>query len=342
MSIFNSVSIGESICIDPGSEYTSIYISGRGTALREPSAVAININTGAVEAVGAEAADMEERGPRTMKTARPIQGGAVTDEELAGQLFSGLLAKVKKNGVVKPKVMVTVPCGATDVEEKALINSVMRAGARQVLVIEAPVAAALGAGCDVTIARGLMVLDIGAGKTETAAISLCNSVASRTVKMGGINFTDDVLAFVRKKYNMEIGRAAANKLKENAASLAGGYRELYEVSGIDLSSRLPRKIRISPAETETIFDAHVDAAAKIIKEGLESVPPEILGDILEDGILMVGGGAKLDGLAAKLREKSGIKIFPAENIEQCTIRGAGIAMENLSALPNIAKSYHNL
>lgn len=342
MKISDFINIGEDICIDPGTEFTSIYISGRGIVLREPSAAAVNIHTGGIEAVGAEAADMEGREPKSIKTVRPIQGGVISDSELAGHMLAGLMDKVKKKGIVKPKVMVTIPCGITDVEERALINAVMRAGARQVMVMEAPLAAALGAGCDITIARGLMVLDVGAGKTDIAAVSLCSTVVSKTVKIAGGSFNDDIKYFMKNKYNMEIGGKTACKIKENIASLTGKKSELYAVCGIDSSTRLPRKVRISSAETINIFDENIERISKIIKETLDSVPPELLGDILEDGILLTGGGAKLDGLVSALGEKCGIKIFPADNIDLCTVRGAGIAMENLNSLPNIAQSYHNL
>lgn len=342
LKLFGSVSLGEDICIDPGTDFTSVYISGGGVVLREPSCIAVNKNTGEIEAVGSEAADMEGREPKAVRTVRPIQGGVVTDSELAGKLLSGLLSKVKKHGVVKPRVMLTIPCGITDVEERAVIGAAMRAGARQVIVMEAPVAAALGAGCDVTIARGLMVLDIGAGKTDMAAISLCNTVVSRTAKIAGGSYTDDVQAFLKKKHSIKTGDRTARYIKENIASLTGEKSQIYEVSGMDIQTRLPRKVRISSSETENIFDVHTEAITAIIKETLDSVPPELLGDILEDGILLVGGGAKLNGLVNKLREKSGIKIFPADDIDMCVIKGAGIAMENLNVLPNIAQSYHNL
>ena len=342
LKIFDSVRLGEDICIDPGTDFTSVYISGRGVVLREPTCIAVNKNTGEIEAVGSEAANMEGREPKAVKTVRPIKGGVVTDSELAGKMLSGLLSKVKKSGVVKPRVMLTIPCGITDVEERAVIDAAMRAGARQVIIIEAPVAAALGAGCDVTIARGLMVLDIGDGKTDIAAISLCNTVVSRTAKIAGNSFTNDVKAFMRRKYSINIGEKTARYIKENIASIIGEKSEIYEVSGMDNQTNLPRKVRISSSETENIFDEHIEAISKIIKETLDSVPPELLGDILEDGILLVGGGAKLSGLVHKLKEKSGIKIFPADNIDLCAIKGAGIAMDNLSALPNIVQSYHNL
>lgn len=342
MKILNSVGIGEDICIDPGTAFTSVYITGRGLVLREPSVVAYNSLNHEIAAVGEEAANMVGRTPKTVKIARPIQGGVVTDARLAGEMFTRFLDKVRKKRLVKPRVMVSIPYGISDVEERAVIDAVMRAGARQVIVVEAPVAAALGAGCDVTIARGLMLLDIGEGKTGMAAISLCNAVAGKSSRIAGHSFTDAVVSFVRRKYNLAIGIETAEEVKKKIGTVTGERHEKIDISGMDIATRLPRKITVSSEETENIFDELIQGIIVLIKDTLDLVPPEVLGDILEDGILLTGGGAKLNGLGQKLRAESGIKIFPAEDMELCTIKGAGIAMEHLDLLPNIAQSYHNI
>jgi len=342
LKIFNSVNIGEDICIDPGTEYISVYIKGKGTVLREPSVVAYNSNTNEVIAVGEEAAQMEGRAPQCISTIRPIEYGVVVDFDFAAELFAGILAKVKKNAMIKPKITLSVPCGITDVEEKAVINAIMKAGARQVIVVESPVAAALGAGCDITLARGLMVLDIGAGKCDMAAISLCKTVISRTIKTGGRDFTYDIKEHIKNKYNLTISYEMADKIKKEVVSADGISGESIDVSGIDTNSSLPRRIRISSIDTQSIFESRINAIALLIKDTLDSVPPELLGDIMSDGILLVGGGAKLSGLADILTRICGIKLFPASDIDLCNIKGTGIAMENPDSLPDIAQSYHNL
>ena len=342
VNILNSINLGEDICIDPGSDFTSIYIVGRGMVLREASVVACHKVSGEVVAVGDEAAEMEERAPRTLEIIHPIQKGVIIDEVLAGELFLQLISKVKKSSVIKPRMMLSLPAGITDVEERAYITSLMRGGARQVIIVDAPVAAALGAGCDVTLARGLMVLDIGGGKTSIAAVSLCNTVTSKKIYTAGDSFTNAVKAFILKKYNLEISTKTARKIKENLGSVTGELSGMEEVFGIDATNRLPRRIRVSAYETSNIFDYEIEDIITLIKDMLDTVPPEILGDIMADGILLVGGGAKLNGIAYRLREKSGIKIFPADHIDICNIRGTGLALENLNSLPNIAQSYHNL
>lgn len=334
MKTLKKVGLGNDICIDTGSDFISVYISGKGIVLREAAVVAYNKKTREIIAVGDEAANAEGKTPETVVTERPVKNGVVTDEELAGELFARILAKLKVNGLVKPRIMVSVPCGITDVEERALIKAVMHAGARQVFTVESPVVSALGAGCDVTIARGLMVLDIGGGKTDMAAISLCRCVEKRTIKTAGDAFTEAVINYAKKKHSLEIGKKTAEYIKENICTFAKEEKST-DVYGKDISTHLPRKVRISSHDTDGIFDDCINDIVSLIKDTLDNVPSEILGDILEDGILAVGGGTKLNGLAEKLSAACGIKIFPAEDGDLCNIKGLGIAMENLSSLPGM-------
>ena len=328
--------VSKDICIAPGTDFTSVYIVGQGVVLKEASVVAYNTNTDEVVAVGDEALKMEEKAPKTIKTVHPIQDGVITDTEIAGELFSGLLKNLKKGNLVKPRIMVSVPCGLTDVEERAFIDACMHAGARQVVVIKSAVATALGAGCDITIARGLMVLDIGAGKTDIAAVSMSNTVTENRICVAGNSFSDTVKELMKKKHSLEIGNRTAKMIKENIGT---GYIDVY---GIDTSSHMPRKVTLNSSEFIGAFDEDIDRIATMIKDTLDVVPPEILGDIMDDGILLVGGGAKLPGIAEKISRKCGNKLFPAENIDLCNIKGAGLALEHLDSFPNIAQSYHNM
>ena len=340
MSILKSVNLGEDIAIDLGSSHISIYTVGRGLVLSEASCAVFD-KSGKLIAAGDEAAKFEGKAPETVKIVRPVQGGVVTDIDITGALLAELLKKVRKNMLIKPRIMVSVPYGLTDVEEKAVISAVMRAGARQVIIISAPAAAALGAGCDISIARGLMVLDIGAEKSGMAAISVCTAVGGNSAKLAGNAFTEDIKEFFRRRYSLEIGSGAAESLKKKL-SVSGNSLEKTEICGMDASTRLPRKLTFSLAEADGIFDDTVKKIADMIKDTLDIIPAEILGDIMEDGILLVGGGAKLGGLAERLSSLSGIKLYPARDIELCTIKGTGLAFENIKNLPNIAQSYHNL
>ncbi len=337
-----SVNISDDICIDAGSEYISMYIVGKGLVLREKSSIAYNIHTNEVVAFGDEAAIGEERSPKTVKIYHPIQGGVICDSDMACELISRLFAKIRGKKLVKPRVMLSVPASITDVEGKAFINAVVRAGARQVIIVPSSVTAALGAGCDVTLARGLMVLDIGAEKIDIAAISLSNVVVSNSLKIGGNNFTDDLKMYLKHRYNLETGTQTCENLK-----IALGIKPLIPpktetVCGSDITTHLPRKISVSSSEILNVYDERINKISRLIKDTLDSVPPEISGDILSDGILLVGGSANLSGLPEKLTSASGIKIFPAENPQLCNIKGTGLAMEHLSELPNIAQSYYNI
>lgn len=342
MKLFKSINMGQDVCIDLGTDYICIYITGEGIVLREPSSIAINRDTGEIVAVGQDAALMEEKSPKKIITKRPVRNGVVTDTSLAGELIGRLLSKVIKNKFIKPKVMLTIPSEISDIEGRAAIEAAMNGNARQVMLVEAPVAAAVGAGCDVTIARGLMVLDIGDGKTDIGAISVCNIVAGKTINVGADAFTFDIKEYVKRKHSIEIGTKTAKMVKEKLCSEYGEDENSMEIYGSDIITKMPRKTTVFASEFDNIFDRNIEMIARSVKEMLDVVPPELLGDIMEDGILMVGGGAKLKKMAEKLTLKSGIRIFPANEMELCTIKGAGLLMENIDALPNIAQSYHNL
>lgn len=340
MSIFSSINFGENIAIDFGSSHISIQSSASSAVLREASCIAFN-KFGKVIATGNEAADFEKIKPKTIKIIRPIQNGIITDSEPASILLAELLKKVKKNMFVKPKIMIALPFKLTDVEENAIINAVMRAGARQVITANAASCAALGAGCDISIARGLMVLDIGAEKSDVTAISSCRAVSGASIKLGGNSLNNDIKGFIRRRYNLEIGNDITEQLKK-ILSVSKNSIEKTDICGIDSTTKLTRKITIELSEADGIFDITLNQIADMIKNSLDSIPSGILGDIMEDGILLVGGGAKLKGLSERLTEISGIKLYPAQNIELCTINGAATAFENIKILPNIAQSYHNI
>ncbi len=340
MKLLNSFGLGEDICIDPGTAFTSIYIKGRGLVLREPSVVALDSKTGELICVGQDAYNMEERTPAAISIFHPVENGVITDEKLAGELFSSLISKVKKKSLVKPKILICVSEDITYVEKNAFVNAGILAGARQVLTVSAPVSAALGADCDITIARGLMVLDIGAGKSTVTAISVGNAVVSKTIKIAGNSFTNDIIEFMLKKHSLIIGTKTAEYIKEIHS--VSRSTKIIEASGTDSISHLPRKTKFKAGEMKELFDNNIDKISQLIRDTLDSVPTEILGDILEDGILLVGGGARLSHIAQQLTQKSGIKLFPAEDIDLCTIKGAGITIENTDSLSNIIKIHNNV
>lgn len=327
--------------MDLGSAYTKIYIPGKGIVFNERSALVKKIHTDEVIDAGGFASE-EERLPKTMKIVRPVRDGVVCDVKETAEFLSAVMAKVRRNKIIKPRIMLSVPGEITEVEGKAFAITAMNAGARQVVLMSAPMTSALGAGCDITLTRGLMTVDIGAEKTDVAAISHCNCVMSKTIRLGGGDFTEALKAFVKKKFKLEIGAGSAEKIKKELGINQTVPPKTIEVYGKDISNKLPRKIIISATDISEVYAELVKKLSDFVKDALDSTPAELVGDIIADGILLTGGGAKLDGLAEKLKFGSGVKVFAAENAELCNIKGLGLAFEHMEEIPDVVKSYHNL
>lgn len=237
--------------------------------------------------------------------------------------------------------MLSVPGDATEVEGKAFAAAAMNSGARQAILISAPTAAALGAGCDVTLSRGLMTADIGAEKTDVAAISQCNCVTARTIKIGGNDFTLILKEFVKTKFKLEISFSVAEKAKKELG-LSQSPQKTIELCGIDVSNKMPRKITPPATMFSGIYDNLINKLSKFVKDAFDDVPTALAGDILSDGILLTGGCAQLGGLAERLKFGSGIKTFVANEPELCNIKGTGLAFEHSDELAGMVQSYHNL
>ena len=335
--------MSDSIGIDFGTDHIALYFAGDQSMLREPSAAAYLVPTRALIAVGEEAEKAFSRTPESISLIHPVQNGVVTDYEFAEKLLVSMLEKRKKKGALKPIMMATVPCGATAVEERALTEVCERAGARKIYLVETPVAAALGAGCDITLARGLMVLDIGGGITNFAAISLCNTVIGKTDQTAGDAFSQAVIRYLSRRHSLLIGAATAKRVKEEIGGVERRENSCdMVVCGKDVQTHLPRRVRIYSDELLEAFEEPMQSLCRFLKNTLDETPPEILGDIMEDGVLLTGGGAKLYGIERRLRRETGLKVFTAENPELCAVRGCGIAIEHLSELPGIVHSYHNI
>ncbi len=318
------------VAIDLGTDNTRIYY--KGNIIDEPSVIAYDTYDGTVVCIGKEAEEMIGRNPETVAVVKPISGGVITDFELACQMINGFLGKVI-GSVLKPRVMVTVPCGITDVERRAVCDAIRTSEIRDVYVIEAPIAAAIGANCDVSLARGMMVVDIGGGKCNIAAISLGQAVVSRLVRFGGGDFTEAVVDCALEKHDMRIGVHTAEKIKQEVGCAFQRERdESVLVGGYNMKSRKPDQMLIHSEETREAFSGLIDKITAEIKGALDETPTELLGDIMEDGILLTGGGAALWGLARKLRIELGVKVFLAEEPQLCAARGAGSVMENMDKM----------
>ena len=330
--------------IDIGTESTLIYMAGSGLVLKEPSYIAYDIYSEKIEAVGTQAKEMLGKAPHCIKVVRPIFNGVISNKNMACQMIREFISSISQKTVLKPRIIASVSMGSTQVEQRALCDVLNEAGARDVYLIEEPLAAASGAGCDISLARGMLIADIGAGSCDVASISLGNSVIGKSTTAAGDSFTNEIIKYVRKNYNMNIGFLTSEKIKKEigCAYPFDGIKSMT-VYGSDLTNGIPRFITLSSEEIRDIFNPLLLQIADIIKTTLEDTPPELQSDILEDGILLTGGGAKLHGIDRWLRMETGMKVFVTENMEECVINGVGAELAKLD-IPNnqTTKFYYSL
>lgn len=329
----NMFGMSTDIGIDLGTASVLVHVKDKGIVLCEPSVVAIDKGTGKLYAVGTEAQKMLGRTPGNITAVRPMREGVISDYSTTEMMLKYFIRKVTKNRLFKPRVMICVPSGVTEVEERAVIDAAMQAGGRQVYLIEEPIAAAIGAGIDISRACGSMVVDIGGGTSDIAVISLGGIVVSTSIKVAGDKFDDAIVRFIRKKFNAVIGDRTAEELKKEIGSVYPQGKETFmEVRGRSLLTGLPQSISVS---SEDIRDALDEVAVQIVDavhSVLERTPPELVGDIAENGIVMTGGGAMIDGLDKLLMEKTGIHVYLADDPLSCVAKGTGASLDNLHVL----------
>ncbi len=329
----NMFGMSTDIGIDLGTASVLVHVKDKGIVLCEPSVVAIDKGTGKLYAVGTEAQKMLGRTPGNITAVRPMREGVISDYSTTEMMLKYFIRKVTKNRLFKPRVMICVPSGVTEVEERAVIDAAMQAGGRQVYLIEEPIAAAIGAGIDISRACGSMVVDIGGGTSDIAVISLGGIVVSTSIKVAGDKFDDAIVRFIRKKFNAVIGDRTAEELKKEIGSVYPNGKETFmEVRGRSLLTGLPQSISVS---SEDIRDALDEVAVQIVDavhSVLERTPPELVGDIAENGIVMTGGGAMIEGLDKLLMEKTGIHVYLADDPLSCVAKGTGASLDNLHVL----------
>ncbi|MBE7015232.1 MAG: rod shape-determining protein [Ruminococcaceae bacterium] len=324
-------SFSNNIAIDMGTDNTRVYY--KGIITNEPSVIAIDSYDGHLIAIGTEAYNMIEKNPEAITVVKPLSKGVIANFELACQMLQGFLSKIT-GSMIKPRAMVSIPCGITDVEKRAMCDVVRASGIREVFVIEAPIAGAIGANCDVSLARGMMLVDIGSGSCDIAAISLNQTVLGRSVKVGGNDFTEALIKYVEEKHGLLIGTHTAERIKkEIGCAFQRDDDEMCEVSGYNIKSEKPDKIIVRSEETREAFSDLISRIVTEIKAMLDETPTELLGDIMEDGILLIGGGAQLYGLAKRLRIELNVKVFLAEDADMCVLRGASSVCENMDKMP---------
>ncbi len=331
-------SLSNDIGIDLGTANTLVYAPGKGVILNEPSVVAINQKTGRVVAVGAEAKQMLGRTPGHLTAVRPIVDGVISDFEVTEEMISYLLNKTQENNkkLLGPRVVVGVPCGITNVETRAVRDATINAGAREVHIVEEPMAAAIGIHLPVHEPVGSMIIDIGGGTTDIAVISLGGIVRSKNLKVAGDKMNSDIISYIRSEFKILVGERTAETLKIEICKILPDNEPLEApVRGRDLITGLPREVIITESDIREAIALSIDTLIESTKEVLETTPPEIVADIMKRGIHLAGGGALIRGLDKLLQEELDIPIYVAAEPLTAVARGTGIILENLEKYKDI-------
>lgn len=321
---------GKDIGIDLGTATVLIYIKGKGVVLREPTVVAMERDTKKVLAVGSEARRMLGRTPANITATRPLREGVIADYDVTEAMLKDFLRRACGPRLLsRPRVMVCVPAGVTTVEKRAVIEASYQAGARKASLIEEPLAAALGAGLDITQPTGHMVVDIGGGTTDVAVLSLGGIVRSESIRIGGDKFDEAIVRYVKKEYNLLIGERTAEEIKIAIASAGANSRnEEIDVRGRDLMAGLPKNVTLRSEETREALADAVNAICDTVRAVLEATPPELTADIIQKGICMTGGGSLLHGLDTVITQRTGVPCYVAEDPVSCVAKGTGMALEH--------------
>jgi len=322
---------GKDMAMDLGTANTLIYIKGKGVVLNEPSVVAIQRDSGKPVAVGRRAKEYLGRTNPSLLASRPLKDGVIADFDLTRIMIREFISKVRSAaGLVKPRMLIGVPTGVTQVEKRAVIESAEQAGARDIYLIEEPMAAAIGAGLPIHLPRGSMVVDIGGGTTEVAVLSLFSTAYSESVRVAGDEANESILRLVQKKYQMLIGENTAEQIKLNIGSaFPVGEPTTMEVSGKDLVDGVPRTISLSDEEVREAMSEPVGVILEAVRRAFEKTPPELAADVAESGLVLAGGGALIRGLDQLILKELNLKAVIADDPLISVVMGAGIALQNI-------------
>ena len=324
---------GNDIGIDLGTATVLINIKGKGIVLKEPSVVAVDRSREKVVAVGTAAQRMLGRTPDNILAVRPLRDGVISNYELTEQMLKFFIRKVCNYFIFKPRIMVCVPSMITEVEERAVYDAAIQAGARKVYLIEEPIAAAIGSGIDITRPVGNMVVDIGGGTTDIAVISLKDTAVSNSIKVAGDKFDEAIVKYVRRKYNVLIGERTAEEVKMKIGCVVPREpAEKMAVKGRSLITGMPKMLELDSEEMLEALSEPSSAVVEAIHSVLERTPPELVGDIISNGIVLTGGGSLLYGMDRLISNYTGIHSFVADDPVTCVARGTGLALDNLNVL----------
>ena len=332
ISIFNNMS--DDMGIDLGTANTLVHCKDKGIIIREPSVVAVEKDTNEVLAIGAEAKRMIGRTPGNIIAIRPMKDGVIADYEITQSMLKYFIKQAMGNRTfVRPRILVGVPSGVTEVEKRAVVDATIEAGAREAYLIEEPMAAAIGAGLPVQEATGSMVVDIGGGTTDIAVLSLGGIVVDSSIRIGGDHFDEAIVRHVKKVHNVLIGERTAEEIKMNVATvITDGRHESITVRGRDMVTGLPTTFSVSSEDCRVALEDSVASLIATVRGVLEKCPPELAADIVDNGIYLTGGGALLDGLAEIMQRETGITTHIADDPLECVALGTGKALENLDKL----------
>lgn len=335
MKLFNFG--GKDIGIDLGTANILVTLKGKGIILREPSVVAIDRKSGEILATGHEAKEMLGRTPDQIKAIRPLKDGVIADYTATGLMLKNILSKVcTRYNAGRPRVVVGVPSGITEVEERAVEESILGAGAREVYLIEEPMAAAVGAGLEVAEPTGNIIVDIGGGTTEVAVISLGGIVVSNSIRTAGDELDEDIVNYIRKERNLAIGNTTAEEIKIRLGCAQELMtEESMEIRGRDLSNGLPRNIVVTSTQIAEAIKDSISEIIESVKTTLERTPPELASDIVEKGIVLAGGGALIKNIDKLLAHKTGMPVYIAEDPLDCVVKGTGKTLEDLERLKSV-------
>ncbi len=336
--------LAKDIGIDLGTANTLVHVKGRGIVVREPSVVAINKKTNSILAVGDEAKSMIGRTPGDIVAIRPMKDGVIADFDITQSMLKYFIKKAFSGGFMsKPRVVICVPSGVTEVEKRAVEEATLQAGAKEAYLIEEPMAAAIGASLPVEEPSGSMIVDIGGGTSEVAVISLGGIVTSKSLRIAGDEFDEAIVHYVKKEYNLMIGERTAEEIKMRIGAAYPKPKEEYmEVRGRDLITGLPKNLSISSAEIMEALKEPINSIVDSIKYTLEKTPPELASDIMDRGIMLAGGGALLSGLDKLIKEETGMSVTVAENPLDCVAIGAGKVLDEIETLKRVLISPRKL
>lgn len=329
--------------IDLGTANTLVFVKGRGVVVQEPSVVAIDSDSKDVLAVGEEAKRMVGRTPGNIIAVRPLKDGVIADFDVTERMLRHFIARAsRRRSLFRPRVLVAVPSGVTEVEKRAVIDATLSAGAKDARLIEEPMAAAIGVGLPVQEPRGNMIVDIGGGTTEVAVISLGGIVSHRSIRIGGDEMDEAIVQHVRRTYNLLIGERTAEEIKKTIGTAIRAEGKTMEVRGRDLVTGLPKTLEISQEEIRESLSEPVQAIVEAVRITLERTPPELSSDIVEKGIFMAGGGSLLHGLDQLLAEETGMPVHVSEDALSAVAIGTGIALEHFDVMQRVLISPRRL